>query len=118
MTVTLKDIALPDFGLPAERPELSPALHAERMARPVIDKEVFETERNVVKEELRQRVLAPPYGRLYSFALGENVYNVLPHRRPTIGSAAMKAGIRGAGSAVTSRTVRASTTTTSCTGRV
>ena len=33
MTVTLKDIALPDFGLPAERPELSPAFHAERMAR-------------------------------------------------------------------------------------
>ncbi len=33
MTVTLKDIALPEFGLPAERPELSPALHAERLAR-------------------------------------------------------------------------------------
>jgi zinc protease len=56
------------------------------MARPVIDKEVFETERNVVKEELRQRVLAPPYGRLFAFAIGENVYNVVPHRRPTIGS--------------------------------
>ena len=62
--------------------------HAERMARPVVDKEVFETERNVVKEELRQRVLAPPYGRLFNFAIGENVYNVLPHRRPTIGSIA------------------------------
>jgi zinc protease len=58
------------------------------MARPVIDKEVFETERNVVKEELRQRVLAPPYGRLFNFAIGENVYNVMPHRRPTIGSIA------------------------------
>ena len=62
--------------------------HAERMARPVVDNEVFETERNVVKEELRQRVLAPPYGRLFNFVIGENVYDVLPHRRPTIGSIA------------------------------
>lgn len=72
--------------VPAQYLERMLWTHAERMARPVIDKEVFETERNVVKEELRQRVLAPPYGRLYSFALGENVYNILPHRRPTIGS--------------------------------
>lgn len=59
--------------------------HAERMARPVVDPEVFETERNVVKEELRQRVLAPPYGRL-RFVLSENSYDTLPHRRPGIGS--------------------------------
>ena len=72
--------------VPAEYLERMLWTHAERMARPVVDKEVFETERNVVKEELRQRVLAPPYGRLYNFAIGENVYNVLPHRRPTIGS--------------------------------
>lgn len=59
--------------------------HAERMARPVVDPEVFENERNVVKEELRQRVLAPPYGRL-RFLLSENAYDILPHRRPGIGS--------------------------------
>ncbi len=74
--------------VPAEYLERMLWTHAERMARPVIDKEVFETERNVVKEELRQRVLAPPYGRLFNFAIGENVYNILPHRRPTIGSIA------------------------------
>ena len=72
--------------VPAQYLERMLWTHAERMARPVVDKEVFETERNVVKEELRQRVLAPPYGRLFNFAIGENVYNVLPHRRPTIGS--------------------------------
>lgn len=72
--------------VPAEFLERMLWTHAERMARPVIDEEVFETERNVVKEELRQRVLAPPYGRLFNFAIGENVYNVTPHRRPTIGS--------------------------------
>src|SRR4051812_27789996 len=72
--------------VPAEYLERMIWTHAERMARPVIDKEVFETERNVVKEELRQRVLAPPYGRLFNIAIGENVYNVTPDRRPTIGS--------------------------------
>lgn len=60
--------------------------HRERMANVVVDDEVFETERGVVKEELRQRVLAPPYGRLQRFVLPENAYDVMPHRRPGIGS--------------------------------
>ncbi len=60
--------------------------HRERMAKVVVDDEVFETERNVVKEELRQRVLAPPYGRLQRFVLAENAYDIMPHRRPGIGS--------------------------------
>lgn len=62
--------------------------HRERMAKVVVDEEVFESERGVVKEELRQRVLAPPYGRLQRFVLPENAYDVLPHRRPGIGSIA------------------------------
>ena len=33
MAVTLRDIALPEFGVPKERPELSPALYAERLDR-------------------------------------------------------------------------------------
>lgn len=61
--------------------------HAERMARPVIDKEVFETERNVVKEEFRQRILAPPYGR-FRLVVDENAYDTMPNRRPGIGSLA------------------------------
>ncbi|WP_118856576.1 M16 family metallopeptidase [Sphingomonas mesophila] len=72
--------------VPAEYLERMMWTHAERMFRPVIDKEVFETERGVVKEELRQGVFAPPYGRLFSFAIAENIFNVIPHRRPTIGS--------------------------------
>lgn len=74
--------------VPAQYLETMLWTHAERMARPVVDAEVFETERNVVKEELRERVLAPPYGRLFSFVLGENGFDALPHRRPTIGSIA------------------------------
>ncbi|MEE4206759.1 MAG: pitrilysin family protein [Erythrobacter sp.] len=60
--------------------------HRERMAKVVVDEEVFETERGVVKEELRQRVLAPPYGRLQRFVFPENAYDTMPHRRPGIGS--------------------------------
>ena len=60
--------------------------HRERMANVVVDEEVFETERGVVKEELRQRVLAPPYGRLQRFVIPENAYDTMPHRRPGIGS--------------------------------
>ena len=59
--------------------------HAERMARPVIDPQVFETERNVVKEEFRQGVLTPPYGRL-RLLVTDNAFDVSPHRRSTIGS--------------------------------
>lgn len=61
--------------------------HAERMALPVIDPQVFESERNVVKEEFRQGVLAPPYGRL-RLLVTENSWDKLPHRRPGIGNIA------------------------------
>ncbi|MEP2736668.1 MAG: pitrilysin family protein [Erythrobacter sp.] len=60
--------------------------HRERMAFPVIDQEVFDAERDVVKEELRTRVLAPPYGRFQRFVLPESAYDVSPYRRPGIGS--------------------------------
>jgi zinc protease len=71
--------------VPAQYLETMLWTHAERMARPVVDQQVFETERNVVKEELRQRVLAPPYGRM-RLVLDENSYDTLPMRRPGIGS--------------------------------
>jgi len=60
--------------------------HAERMARPVVDPDVFERERSIVKEELRQRVYAPPYGRLGVFVIGDNEYDQSIYRRSVIGS--------------------------------
>ncbi|MEM8725157.1 MAG: pitrilysin family protein, partial [Pseudomonadota bacterium] len=72
--------------VPAQYLETMLWTHRERMAFPVVDAEVFENERNVVKEELRTRVLAPPYGRLQRFVIPENAYDVLPMRRPGIGS--------------------------------
>ncbi len=71
--------------VPAQYLETMLWTHRERMAFPVVDSVVFERERDVVKEELRQRVLAPPYGRL-RFVITENAYDVLPMRRPGIGS--------------------------------
>ncbi|MBV9509971.1 MAG: insulinase family protein, partial [Caulobacteraceae bacterium] len=46
------------------------------------------SERNVVEEELRQRVLADPYGRLFYLDIPEASYAVLPYHRPGIGSIA------------------------------
>ncbi|WFL78191.1 pitrilysin family protein [Altererythrobacter arenosus] len=71
--------------VPAEYLERMLWTHRERMFKPVIDQEVFDRERDVVKEELRQRVLAPPYGRM-RFVVAENAYDHLPYRRTGIGS--------------------------------
>ena len=40
----------------------------------------------MVKEELRSRVLAPPYGRLFYLYLPQISYDVHPYARPGIGS--------------------------------
>lgn len=74
--------------VPAENLETMLWTHRERMALPVIDDHVFEGERGVVKEELRTRVLAPPYGILSRFVLPEVGFDLLPQRRPSIGSIA------------------------------
>ena len=72
--------------VPAQYLEAMLWTHRERMAFPVVDDDVFETERSVVKEEYRTRVLAPPYGLLSRVVLPEVAYDDLPHRRPGIGS--------------------------------
>jgi zinc protease len=50
-----------------------------------VDEANFKSERDVVKEEFRFRVLAPPYGRLY-YALDKDSFTVHPYKRPGIGS--------------------------------
>ena len=59
---------------------------ADRMSSLVIDQDTFNSERDVVKEELRQRVLASPYGRLFGFYLSQANFSVHPYGRPGIGS--------------------------------
>ena len=59
---------------------------ADRMSTLVVDEAVFKSERDVVKEELRQRVLASPYGRLMALYLPQASYTDHPYKRPGIGS--------------------------------
>ena len=59
---------------------------AERMSSLVIQPDFFASERDVVKEELRSRVLAEPYGKLFYLYLPEVSYSVHPYARPGIGS--------------------------------
>jgi zinc protease len=61
---------------------------AERLGGLVVDDSNFKSERAVVEEELRQRVLADPYGRLYALDIPEASYAVHPYHRPGIGSIA------------------------------
>ncbi len=59
---------------------------AERMGALAVDKDSFVSERDVVKEELRQRVLADPYGRFLRFAIPQASFAAHPYKRPGIGN--------------------------------
>jgi zinc protease len=72
--------------IPANHLERLIWVEGERMGSLVVDQANFKSERDVVKEELRQRVLANPYGRLFSLYLPQASYKVHPYKRPGIGS--------------------------------
>ncbi len=59
---------------------------AERMGTLVVDAAIFKSERDVVKEEYRQRILASPYGKLFGLYLAQTNFAVHPYGRPGIGS--------------------------------
>lgn len=58
---------------------------AERMINLNVDETNFKSERDVVKEEFRFRVLNPPYGRLF-YEIERKSFAVHPYKRPGIGS--------------------------------
>jgi zinc protease len=58
---------------------------ADRLSGLNVDDANFKSERDVVKEEFRQGVLAPPYGR-FEYLLQERSFNEHPYKRPGIGS--------------------------------
>src|SRR5687767_12707842 len=60
-------------------------LEADRMASLRIEEKVFQTERQVVKEERRMRVENQPYGRLNEI-IYDQAFTVHPYKHPTIGS--------------------------------
>ena len=57
----------------------------ERLGSLNVDEATFKSERDVVKEEFRFRVLAPSYGR-FNYAITRDSFAAHPYRRPGIGS--------------------------------
>ncbi|MBC7795416.1 MAG: insulinase family protein [Pyrinomonadaceae bacterium] len=60
---------------------------ADRMVNLNVNQENFASERDVVKEEFRQGVLAQPYGRFFN-AIDRLSFQVHPYKRSTIGNIA------------------------------
>lgn len=71
---------------PANQLERLLFAEAERMGSLVVDEASLISETSVVQEEYRQRVLAEPYGRLFSLYLPRELYQIHPYRRPAIGA--------------------------------
>lgn len=67
---------------------LEPLLWAEsdRMVNLNVDEANFNSERDVVKEEFRQRILANPYGMLFGQYIEKLSFAAHPYKRPGIGN--------------------------------
>jgi len=74
--------------VPAQHLERMLFAESERMGSLVVDEASFESERDVVKEEFRLRVLATPYGRFQRLHSQAFIFQDSPYRRPGIGSIA------------------------------
>jgi zinc protease len=81
---TSEDATVYQSEVPANHLERLLWAEAERLSSLTVDQANFDSERSVVEEELRQRVLADPYGRLFE-ALYPLAYERHPYRRGVIG---------------------------------
>lgn len=72
--------------VPANHLEAALWIEGERLSSLVVDAASFESERDVVKEELRQRVFAQPYGRILHRILPQYTYSTHPYGRPMAGT--------------------------------
>jgi zinc protease len=59
---------------------------SDRMATLNVDEANFKSEREVVKEEFRQRILANPYGMLFGQYIESLSFTTHPYKRPGIGN--------------------------------
>lgn len=84
---TSSDVTVYHETVPSNHLERLLWAEADRMANLEVDESNFQSEREVVKEEYRQSVLADPYG-LFQDALERHAWAVHPYQRPTIGSIA------------------------------
>ena len=83
---TSDDVTAYHEMVPANHLERILFAEADRMGTLVVDEANFVSERDVVKEEYRQGVLANPYGRLFSLFVPATFYAEHPYRRGVIGS--------------------------------
>jgi zinc protease len=83
---TADDVTAYFENIPANHLQRLLFAEADRMGSLVVDEPTFVSERDVVKEEYRQRILANPYGRLFGLFVPETIYQDSPYRRPGIGS--------------------------------
>jgi len=83
---TADDVTAYHETVPANHLERLIFAEANRLSSLVVDESVFESERDVVKEEYRQGILASPYGRLFGLFMPQTIYQDHPYRRPGIGS--------------------------------
>ena len=84
---TTPDVTVYHEVIPSNHLERLLWAEADRMASLHVDESNFFSERDVVKEEYRQSVLANPYGRLDD-ALESQSWSVHPYKRPVIGNIA------------------------------
>jgi zinc protease len=82
---TSSDVTAYHEVVPSNHLEVLLWAEAERMSNLDVVEANFVSERAVVEEEYRQRVLASPYGR-FANAIPQAAYQVHPYRRPGIGS--------------------------------
>jgi zinc protease len=83
--VTAEDVTSFHNEVPSNHAERLLWAEAERMSNLTVDQGNFDSERKVVQEELRQRVYASPYGRLFN-AIPSYAFEVHPYKQPGIGS--------------------------------
>ncbi len=84
---TGNDVTTYEEVIPSNHLETLLWAEAERLQHLKVDEVNFQSERAVVEEEYRQRILASPYGRFFN-AVASAPYLKHPYRRPTIGSIA------------------------------
>src|SRR5215211_5439779 len=82
---TADDVTVYYVVVPANYLETLIWAEADRLSRLNVDDANFKSERDVVKEEYRQSVLAPPYGKFF-YLLQQKSFVEHPYKRPTIGS--------------------------------
>lgn len=82
---TAEDMTAYESLVPSNHLERILWAEAERMSSLTVDQANFDSERKVVQEEFRQRILADPYGLLFN-AMAPEGFERHPYKRPVIGS--------------------------------